>query len=201
MRTTLILAVVVAASAASAEPARARISPGLSGLALVDPGSGGAAAQLSLSYHLTRWLEPELAVGLGGVAGGNNDYFNRFAFGLRLKVPTDGPTPFAWVAFAHIHESPASALLENPLGVIFAASPNIAHRSGGEAGLGLTFPIKTGPWDDAPVLEVTTRASAMYLPGFATMITAGPKRGAHLYGQLEVMFGLPFDLSPLRGDV
>jgi hypothetical protein len=155
-------------------------------------GAGGQA-NFQLTWRALSWLAPEMILG-GGFFNLPTQLTNRFAFGARFIWPQEKFDPFLWMAFNHSHETSFDAVMKNPLPAIFATAENgVNHRSGVEVGLGSAIPVRYRDHGQNLDLEVGTRATAIYLPHFASSVTgdrypASPHEWAFL---LEASLAFP----------
>ncbi|HEY4222603.1 MAG TPA: hypothetical protein VGO62_14710, partial [Myxococcota bacterium] len=151
MITPLALALVLAAQTAAPGPPASVVDGGLSSRTYAWPGTGfgprftdggTGLGELSVSYRLADWLEPEALVGIGVHGVTDLQVIDRFSFGVRFVLPVDELRPFLWLALHHEHQAEWSAVMTNPVGSTLGISTSgVAHYTGGEAGLGVALPI------------------------------------------------------------
>ena len=94
--------------------------------------------------------------------------------------------PYAFLGFAHRHETTLDLVVAHPVGATLATLPGIEHRTGFEVGGGWDFPT---PWAGirfAERVRPITRLAITVLPG-----TAGPP--AYVVGEL----GLALSVGPV----
>jgi hypothetical protein len=155
-------------------------------------GAGGQA-NFQLSYRALPWLSPEMILG-AGFFNLPTQITNRFAFGARFIWPQKNVDPFLWAAFNHSHETYFDAVMRNPVPALMAtAEDGVNHRSGVELGVGAAIPVRYRDHGQKLDLEVATRATAVYLPHFASSVTgerypASPHEWAFL---LEASLAFP----------
>lgn len=106
--------------------------------------AGTAEGWVGLSREVAPHLRPELDLGLG-YAGGPSEVLTSMRFGLNAEATVGAVTPFAWLAFAHNHESALEAVKRDPLPVALGLSENgVVHRTGAELGGGLRLALGGG---------------------------------------------------------
>jgi hypothetical protein len=166
---------------------------------------GSAAVGHVGAYRpLASWVAIEGQAGEGGVMGlarpGHGMHIGHFALGARLGPQrTSMPVrPFLWLAASHAHETPFSDIESDPMATAIGdSSAGVHHRSGGEAGLGVTFGIPRANGRLGQHLTVDVRATAVHLVGMhATQSSghehhAGPDHGGNgprtwVYGGVAV---------------
>ncbi len=123
-------------------PPRFEIFTGVMGGVRPDTPGGGGVGLLGLDVSLTRWLKPELMVGLGGYSG-PGDVVTLFRIGTQLVWPTDARLkPALWLAFAHNHETGFADAKAHPVSSALGLSEDgVNHRSGFTAGLGIAYDL------------------------------------------------------------
>jgi hypothetical protein len=105
----------------------------------VDTRGGGGVGFIGVNRRF--WIfRPEIALGLGAYAQ-PADMLTTIRIGTRIELPLSGSIrPYAWVAFAHNHESSFVHVRMDFFGHLFGLShEGVGHRSGLDLGLGVSW--------------------------------------------------------------
>lgn len=164
------------------EPPKWEIYFGAGGGVRPDAIGGGGLGLIGINRRVTRWLRPELSVGLGAYAG-PDEMVTAIRIGTRLEWPSDARLkPYVWLAFAHNHEVGFQNAKDHPVTSALGLSEDgVNHRSGLDTGLGLSYELPRRK-DSMFAGRLNARAS------LTNMLGSGPPR----YLDLMVSVGLCF---------
>ena len=130
----------------------------------VRSGDGAAMGEgwIGVSRFVLPHLRPELDLGLG-YAGGPQEVLTSIRVGLAYEVELGRVAPYAWLAFAHNHESAWENAKRDPIPVVFGLSENgVVHRTGAEAGGGINLALGRSRGDAVEgVLGLRATAAAL----------------------------------------
>jgi|CXWL01.1.fsa_nt_gi hypothetical protein len=102
--------------------------------------SGGLI--LGFNRRVTRWLRPEVVLGQG-YSVNPRMHQTMLRFGTRVQWPVEGRwVPYAWLAFAHNHETLWEHFVADPTATLLGLSSHGSGRlSGAEGGLGISVEL------------------------------------------------------------
>lgn len=143
----------------------------MSGGLQLDSRSGAMTGRIGLTRRVNSVVVPELHL-LSGVTPNTEVIATGLRLGARFELPRDGLRPFAYIAFAHTHETSFANAARAPVPILLGLSEEgVNHRTGADVGVGVVH--------DFPKLRPGTlagraglRVNAVALLGHGAPVTA-----------------------------
>lgn len=143
----------------------------MSGGLQLDSRAGAATGRIGLTRRVSPVVVPELHL-LSGVTPNTETITTGVRLGARFEVPREGLRPFAYVAFAHSHETTFGNAARAPVPILLGLSEDgVNHRTGADVGLGVVYDFpKIRPGSLAG--RASLRANTVALLGHGAPFTA-----------------------------
>lgn len=121
----------------------------------------GAFPSVGLSIRPLSFIEPEVQFAYGAFVDGYQSL--RVSIGTKLTLHIDRVRPFLSLAYAHVHETPFSGIVDDPVGTLLTTSKHVSHRSGAEVGIGALAPMPV-PFVQNAEVDLMLRLVGVALP-------------------------------------
>ncbi len=139
MRVLLLLSFLLLSATAHAEERWLLYGTSGGGGRLVRGGAGGTVGHAGVRYRLSRawWIDAQVGEGFFTPP---QEVMGRFGVGARVEATRLAVRPSFYAGFSHGHETTVDHAKHDPAESLFAVSPDLRHRTGLEAGVGITSP-------------------------------------------------------------